>query len=480
MTAKSLPIEDLRLDLKNPRIAEANSQRDAIQKIITDQDSKLVALAESIVEDGLNPMDRFLVIPSEDEPDKYIVLEGNRRLAALKILRNPTVLTGLQVRAPVKKRLEELAAVFEGDGPSELDCFDIEAREDAAMWINQRHTGENEGRGIVDWNGVASARFRGGDPALQALDFVMTRGGLTEDEKLKIAKRFPITTLDRLLSTPAVRSIIGVEIKAGKLLSGLPFSEIIKPLQRMVRDLVAGTITVTNLKLQPQMVAYASSLGADLPDLKSASGAVVPVEDILPLASSSGGVGKGSGGADSAGQGGQGSSGAGEREGGASAVDTTTKETKKKTPNRGPALIPRACVLRVTNTKIAEVTKELRGLAVKSYPHSVSVLFRVFLELSVDEYLKRHGINLTFTAPGGKVTGKNLAKKVEEAVQHMISAGAPAKEFTGITKALSDKHNPLHPDTLHGYVHNAFFSPTERDLTVAWDNAQPFFERLWP
>ena len=24
------------------------------------------------------------------------------------------------------------------------------------MWINQRHTGENEGRGIVDWSGVLS------------------------------------------------------------------------------------------------------------------------------------------------------------------------------------------------------------------------------------------------------------------------------------------------------------------------------------
>ncbi|NTF69773.1 hypothetical protein [Rhizobium rhizogenes] len=485
MTAKSLPIEDLRLDIKNPRIAEANSQRDALQKIVTDQDIKLVALAESIVEDGLNPMDRFLVIPSEEELNKYVILEGNRRLAALKILRNPAVLTGMQVRGPVKKRFEELAAAFDSDDLSHADCFDIEAREDAAMWINQRHTGENEGRGIVDWSGVASARFRGNDPALQALDFVTMRGGLTDDEKAKIAERFPITTLDRLLSTPAVRAIIGVDIKGGKLLSGLPFSELIKPLQRMVRDLVSGTITVTNLKRQPQMVAYASSLGNDLPDLTSASGSVLPIEDILPPTpsatsganntNSTAGANSGQGG--HAGQGGAGSGPSGGT-GGSSAA--SNPGSKKKSPSRGPALIPRTCVLRVTNTKVAEVTKELRTLPVKTYPHAISVLFRVFLELSVDEYLKRHGINLTVTVTGGRVTDKKLAKKVEEAVQHMVSTGAPSKELTGITKALSDKHNPLHPDTLHAYVHNAFFSPTERDLTVSWDNAQPFFERLWP
>lgn len=481
MTAKSIPIEDLRLDLKNPRIAEASSQRDALLKIITDQDVKLVALAESIVEDGLNPMDRFLVIPSEEEPDKYIVLEGNRRLAALKILRNPAVLTGMQVRASVQKRLEELAATFDSDGLGDADCFDIEAREDAAMWINQRHTGENKGRGIVDWSGVASARFRGNDPALQALDFVTIHGSLTVEERAGIAERFPITTLDRLLSTPAVRSIIGVEIKGGKLLSGLPFSELMKPLQRMVRDLSSGTVTVTNLKRQPQMVAYTSSMGADLPNLQSASRTLVPIEDILPPAGSgtsgtSGNAGAANGGTGGSGATGQGNTGTGGA-GGSSAA--SNPGGKKKSPSRGPALIPRTCRLLVTNLKIAEVTKELRTLPVKTSPHAISVLFRVFLELSVDEYLKTHGISLTLTVTGNRVTDKKLAKKVEEAVQHMVASGAPAKELTGITRALSDKNNPLHPDTLHAYVHNAFYSPTERDLTVSWDNAQPFFERLW-
>lgn len=485
MPAKSLPVEDLRLDLKNPRIAEASSQRDALQKIIDDQDAKLVALAESIVEDGLNPMDRFLVIASQDEAGKFVAIEGNRRLAAIKVLRNPTVLTGMEVRPAVQKRLEALAADFDRASLETLDCFEVGAREDGAMWIQQRHTGENEGRGIVDWGGVATARFRGNDPALQALDFVLQRGDLDSTEKTGIANRFPISTLDRLLSTPAVRSAVGVELKGGKLLSALPFAEVMRPLQRIVRDLATGAVTVTHLKLQPQMVAYVGRLGSDLPNLSTASGSPVPVEDLYPpstsgstgsggAGSSGGAAGEGSGG----GSGGGGTSGSA-TSGGASTGGVSATRGKKK-PSRGSALIPKSCKLRVANAKISEIEKELRALPVATYPHAISVLFRVFLELSVDEFLRSHGGSTTFSAPGGKTVEKSLQKKVEEAVAQMVAAGAPKAEFKGITKALSDKHNPLHIDTLHSYVHNAFYSPTDRDLTVAWDNAQPFFERLWP
>lgn len=486
MPSISLPVEDLRLDLKNPRILDAGSQRDAIQKIIADQDAKLVALAESIVEDGLNPMDRFLVIASDVEPGKYIALEGNRRLATLKVLRNPSILTGLGIRNAISKKFEELAASFDASSVATLDCFVIPSREDGAMWINQRHTGENDGRGIVDWSGVASARFRGSDPALQGLDFVTMHGALTAAEKDGISKRFPITTLDRLLSTPAVRSLIGVEITGGKLLTGLPFAEVMKPLQRIVRDLASGAVKVTHLKLQPQMVTYASGLGSDLPDLTTASLTLTPVEDLAPPppigAGAGGAAGSSGGGASGAagGTGGGSSSGSSGGTAGSGTSGTGTAGGRKRTPSRGSALIPRSCALRVTNTKVAEIMKELRALSVATYPHAISVLFRVFIELSTDEYFKRHSLATTTTVTGGRTVDKNLRSKVDEAVAHMVAAGADPKELKGITNALSDVKNPLHPNTLNAYVHNGFYSPTERDLTVAWDNAQPYFEKLWP
>ncbi|MCY1643299.1 hypothetical protein [Methylorubrum sp. SL192] len=276
MADKKLKIDSLLLDLENPRIDKPGSQRDAIKQIITDQDVRLAALAESIVTDGLNPMDRMLVIKSTIT-NKWIVLEGNRRLAAMKILRNPNVLRDLEIRPNLRKRFEKLAHQFDAAVIEPVPCFELKSRSEGVSWITQRHTGANGGRGIVDWNGVATARFRGTDPALQALDLVISHGGLSDEEKEQILDRFPITTLDRLISTPAVRHLIGVEIRGQKLSTQLPPEQIIKPLRRIVKDLASGAINVTMLKKRDQMIDWVKTLQEDLPDLNAVAGKLSPV-----------------------------------------------------------------------------------------------------------------------------------------------------------------------------------------------------------
>jgi hypothetical protein len=70
--------------------------------------------------------------------------------------------------------------------------------------------------------------------------------------------------------------------------------------------------------------------------------------------------------------------------------------------------------------------------------------------------------------------------KIGEAIDHMILNGTSRKNLDGVAKGIDKSTSPLYVDTLHNYVHNLFYSPTERDLTVAWDNSQPYFEKIWP
>lgn len=445
MASKALDIDELLLDLENPRISRAGSQREALQKIIEDQDVKLVVLAESIVTDGLNPMDRWLVLKSTDERGKYVVLEGNRRLATLRLLHNSALMNDLEVRAPVKKRLEDLAKQFNLKSIEPIDCFEIEDRADAATWLAQRHTGENQGSGIVNWGGVATARFRGRDPALQALDLVTTHGSLSDEEKKQIEDWFPISTLDRLLSTPAVRAKFGVEISDSKLRTDLPAAEVIKPLRRVVLELATEAVNVSQLKSKEQMVAYVRKFGKDLPNLAKKTNTTKPVDEL------------------------------GERD--FKPASPKPKPRPKPAPVR-KTLIPRDCYLTVSNAKIAEITKELRTLPLSEYPHSISVLFRVFLEQSVDHYLTNAGIPLEMKTGGGN-KDKNLRAKVREAIAEMVKQGTPKKNLDGVSKGIDDKQSSLFVDTLHNYVHNRFYSPQERELKVAWDNAQLFFENIW-
>jgi len=97
MPAKSLKIDSLELDLQNPRIPVASDQRDAMQKIIDEQKSKLINLAESIAARGLSPMERVVVVGSPIREGKFIVLEGNRRILCAKLLKKPALIPTLEM-----------------------------------------------------------------------------------------------------------------------------------------------------------------------------------------------------------------------------------------------------------------------------------------------------------------------------------------------------------------------------------------------
>lgn len=449
MAAKSLRIDSLELDLENPRIVIAANQRDAMQKILSEQAIKLIVLAESIASNGLSPIDRFLVVRSE-RAGKFVVLEGNRRVLALKLLKNPTLVNDLEMPEAYRKRLIAAGHSFKERKLDAIDCFEVDDRTESVEWIVRRHTGENGGRGIVDWSGLAAARFRGRDPGLQALDFVLEHGDITDEVRDQIATRFPISTLERLLATPSVRSAIGFDIKEGKLQTELPADEALKPLRRMVIDLATDEINVTKVKSKKQQEDYISGFkSSDKPDLKRKSGTATPVDSLTDNDF-------------------------------APAPSKTAK--KPRAPKSAPrtSIVPKTCRLNITNAKIEKIYGELKTLQLAKHVHAIGVLLRVFLEMSVDEYLvSKAGEKLTFVAKGGHTGFKTLASKVKETISHMVANGATEDDFKGVTAGLNDRHHPFAIDTLHAYIHNRFFTPTEGNLVTGWDNAQRFFETIW-
>jgi hypothetical protein len=451
MPTKSLKIDSLDLDLENPRIRLATDQRDAMQKIISEQKGKLINLAESIAVKGFSPMDRCLVLRSDANPAKFIVLEGNRRVLCAKLLKKPALIMSLNMPEPFKKRLQKAALGFDVANVEPVDCFEVANRAEGNDWIRQRHSGADEGRGIVGWSAMAVSRFRGRDPGLQALEFVLEHGPLTDDQKDLIIGKFPITTLERLLATPAVRTSIGFDIDKGKLLTELPPDEAIKPLTRIILDLADKKINVTGLKSKTQQTDYINQLkSSDKPNLSLKKGPPVAIESITQKDFTS-------------------------------KSPTTAKKGRAARNAARTTVVPKACKLNVTNAKIAEIYGELRTLQLAKHPHAIAVLLRVFLETSVDHYLTTTGLGTTYTTPAGP-KDKSLKKKVDETIDDMVTKGLAVKgrDLIGVTRAIADVNHPFSPEILHAYIHNSFYTPVERDLTAAWDNGQPLFERIWP
>jgi hypothetical protein len=445
-----LKVDDLVLDHDNPRITHAEGQQEALQKIVRDQKSKLVRLADSIVHRGLNPMDRLLVIRLNRKPECFIALEGNRRVAVFMLLNNPAVMSGLDIPAPMKRSLERLAKEFKKNKIEPLPCFELASREDGRYWLNLRHNVGHDGVGVETWGTLAKRRFDGRPPTIQVLDLVTERAALTPAERSSITDKFPASTLERFLENRAVRQQLGIDLKDGKLVTKLPADEVAKPLKKIVLDLASKRTRVGSLMKTEDMLKYLrDDLGAEyLPELSKAKSGErtldeIPISDfkkVIPI-----------------------------------------RARRKPDPSDRREVVPRNCPINVTENRIAEIYKELRSLKLVDAPNAISVLLRVFLELSVDHFLERNGVALRFTPPGSpREVYKKLDKKLSEVMEMLVTSGVPKSHFANVVRDLSLESSPMNIELFHRYVHDRFATPSLNELKAAWDHAQPLFEKIWP
>ncbi len=89
---ETILLSNLGLDSRNPRHKFLESQREIIEWMVSGIGrigDKLLVLAKDIVQNGLNPAERVMVLKDEKKDKQFLVLEGNRRVTALKLLNNP-------------------------------------------------------------------------------------------------------------------------------------------------------------------------------------------------------------------------------------------------------------------------------------------------------------------------------------------------------------------------------------------------------
>ena len=122
---------NLLIDEQNPRIAVPNEgQHKALQSLAEHLGSKLSALAKHIVTYGMNPSDLPIVMPVPNRTGRYTVLEGNRRIAALKAMETPEAISGV-VPARVLRRIRDLSKEYLQNPVDSIDCVVMPDRNEA-------------------------------------------------------------------------------------------------------------------------------------------------------------------------------------------------------------------------------------------------------------------------------------------------------------------------------------------------------------
>lgn len=497
---EKIKIKNFLINSENYRYEPVENQDEALLTMVDEQDKKLLVLIEDIIINGLNPADLPIVKPFKN---KYLVLEGNRRITALKLIATPEIIKELNYNFYKKlvKKLKQYDNIgFNED--TEIRCVSFLREEDCLKWIELKHTGLNGGKGTDSWDTISKERFKDTNMgnitlASQLINYIISNPFIKTDLKEQLPK-LPSTNLTRLISDPHVRDNFGFKLESKKLYKQYPDNEISKPLSKVLYDLINNVIKVADIYSKVNRIQYLTTFKPEnLPDEKQKLDIDEPIDNdriksdvkyntmikdtnstsvktidniknndsITPVTTTL----------------------TRQAHDASKVLNTqstinnsndsknlTPKSTKRSNKNSfdRACMIPSKFNIKIGNKRINDIYKELKILKLDNFANAASVLFRVFIELSVDEFIEVYSIKIHDRDP--------LRVKVEKVLNHLKDKKLITDELAKpINVSISSTNNILSINTFNAYVHNKYMIPSKRELITSWDNVEGFINIMW-
>ena len=376
------------------------------------------------------------------------MLEGNRRLSALKVLSNPDLVSGTDLSGSEKKRLVREATGFERTEVEPIRCVRFDNREEANDWIRRRHTGVAGGEGRITWKPLEIQRFSGDYTTIDVVDFVGRNAGYSNEQWQQAQSALgggKSTNLTRLLESAKGQSHLGIKVETEPsrktpLLTADP-EWALNVLKRIVDDIISGDVNSRRLNRATDIEKYFSNLPEDLQPGPDTAATPKAFRDI-------------------------------------DLREARTKPAKKPPPRTKPAPRPRRTLApkrhpfnTETSTKLGMLLKEAGTLDVSKFPLSGAFVLRATVELAVNDYLDANSL-----PRGQKGSQKefDLSRKAEDVLNHIVSSGAfSATDLRAFRRNLLDRRSACSIQALNGFVHGPYDLPTTEALRAGWESAIP-------
>lgn len=388
-----LNINDIFLDNQNPRLNTIyEQQEESIKELLKLSEEKIYNLIVDISENGLNPFENIGVTK---EKNRYIVLEGNRRICALKILKNHELIKKINLN--LYKKISKFKTNID-----KIEVIYFQNREKANEWIKLLHTGENLGKGRVSWNNKNKRLFdlRNSRPLNPVEKFVNTfyKNSTLSDEFLEKMGNLKLTNLERTISDPNIKEALGIE-KIGN--NKYNFDNVnIDVADKLMFDMIARKPKVAEIYNKDNRKEYLEKiLKIDIPKEVISTNLNNNREDIFKE-----------------------SQNISQEDNKNEKNNIFTNEQintelkvplKKSNPHTvtRKSLIPKKVILKIDDPKLNNLYIELKNCNINEFPTLIGCSFRIFLELSIDEYLSKCGLNF----PKEKLEGK-----VIKCIEHLL------------------------------------------------------------
>ncbi len=454
---KKLLIKDLSLWDENARFPEEyfnKPEKKLISFYLSNEKTyKIKKLAKEIVADIDIPQFEPLLV--FNFKNRNIVMEGNRRLAAYKLLLKPSLSDDLKIQTFFK----ELKAKTKLNNQFKLNTNVTTEKDQAFRYIDRKHIkGNNE----ISWTSVERdhsdvRRNKGNNKSLLKVEITRRAKALNLDDSIKfsiLGKGYE-TTFWRIIENPATKQKLGYsQLDDGtlKIKNESIFNKILKIIVYNIwtkKSLDGLDVNSRDLNKSHQISDYVKNLKSkdaakvdkEIKDKKNKNKNLFGEKE-LPLPGTKAG----------------------------SSIYGGKDITYKCLIN------PRKSLPKVSSKKIIEIYKELKIIEVKSCSTATFALVRILTDITIKIYLELKGCKIN--SRGHLIItkkGENNKTKLKEKMNY-IADNYLSGDLKLSVVALNEK---LLTQNLNQVMHNTIFCASESQIREFWKNLFPFIEFLW-
>ena len=426
MSYRKLPLSSLIVNPANDRHGELENETAAIAQLFAAQEQHMRNLARDLVAKG-EVFEPPLVFPAGD---KFIVADGNRRTTCLKLLAAPR-------RAPtveLQQFFADLRKKWHGKFPDKIECRVEADRDRVDDILYRRHTGVQGGIGQSTWNDRMKNNFvirTGKGSGINVADEIEKK---LREAKMLPSRKIPRSNLNRLLSAETLRNRLGISVRKGRLDFIRDESATLRALQRVASDLATRAVTLDDIWDTESKLGYIDKLDAEgiLPGVARTPRLSVPTP---------------------------------------APPSPPRPGPAPPKPPAWPHLIPDVNYGVTWSAHLQRhraIWEELQyKLELSEEPNAISVLLRVLLELSIDNYVKR-------VQPAGAQEDDKLSRKAAKVAEDLHAKGKIDKKYLGAINKLQQGEVIVSVDTLNRYVHSPNFSVSPDHLRMLWGTLAEF------
>lgn len=450
----SLSVSNLKLDKDNPRIpsyASTKTVKDIISYLI--EHEQIERLANKIVEKGFICHDPIYVVK---ENDRYVVAEGNRRVAALQCLFDPNLVSN-----PIKRKgFEKLKNKFGSDLIEKVDVYVAPSRRDIENVLFELHA-----EGKLQWSrqqknkfiaeiGITSGesieniadRFNVKPSEIQdsvqeyLIEKYFTEIGLpTNIENKVLQEKFNISTLSRLLNASTFKTYTGFKIDGNRIITTISKNKFNSMLKKFITDIAENIHNSRTLNDGNHINSYINKVIDSIPeDDSDETVSFTPINEPQD-----------------------------------EPVEKTSKKTTKKIKE---TLIPKGKNYRTGSVKLNYLIEEAQGMWIDTHKTAGALLLRTILELSVVRVFELNGSKSQCLYDDHRV--RNISDNIKALTNraHWFENKAYLEDLKAFISKDSPRWNSL--QSLNRYAHGEYTLPDRELLKSIWLITEPLIEMV--